>query len=59
MIHHYPITEEEKHELKGTMCPCGPTVDWYHPEGARVMHRRFTPLANTQELANDIAEKHE
>lgn len=40
MIHVYPTNDLRPHELEGTMCPCGPTVEWDHPE-AIVIHRSW------------------
>lgn len=42
MIHVYPSEEEHEHELEGTSCPCGPSVDWSEPE-AIVTHERLHP----------------
>lgn len=45
MIHVYPIRDEREHELEGTMCPCGPRVEWHDPKTGRphaqalVIHR--------------------
>lgn len=38
MIHLYPVWEEDQHELEGTSCPCGVSVDWSEPE-AIVTHQ--------------------
>ncbi|MDD5705980.1 MAG: hypothetical protein PHR35_08650 [Kiritimatiellae bacterium] len=31
MIHVFPIGDERKHETEGTMCWCGPHVEWNDP----------------------------
>jgi hypothetical protein len=31
MTHVYPVNDEQEHELEGTMCSCGPTVEWNNP----------------------------
>jgi len=47
MIHVYPVRDEREHELRGTMCPCGPRVEWNDPVTreahveALVVHRAF------------------
>lgn len=47
MIHVYPIKDDQEHELEGTMCPCGPRVEWNDPKTgnahaeALVIHRAF------------------
>jgi hypothetical protein len=38
--HVYPLNDEKPHELQGTTCPCGPRVEWDHPE-ALVIHNAF------------------
>lgn len=40
MSHVYPLNDEKPHELQGTTCPCGPRVEWDHPE-ALVIHNAF------------------
>jgi hypothetical protein len=32
MIHVFPIGDKREHETKGTMCWCGPHVEWSDPE---------------------------
>jgi hypothetical protein len=47
MYHVYPINDEKPHDLKGTMCPCEPRVEWNDPETgeayteALVIHNAF------------------
>ncbi len=47
MYHVYPINDERKHELVGTMCPCRPTVEWADPKTGKayvealVIHNAF------------------
>ena len=31
MIHIIPLNDLREHEEEGTMCPCGPTVEWSDP----------------------------
>jgi hypothetical protein len=40
MIHVLPINDLKPHEEEGTMCPCGPVVEWEHDE-ALVIHNSF------------------
>jgi uncharacterized protein YbaR (Trm112 family) len=32
MLHVYPLNDERPHLLEGTGCPCGPSVEWRHPD---------------------------
>jgi hypothetical protein len=32
MMHVYPVNDEHLHVLEGTMCPCGPDVEWNDPK---------------------------
>jgi hypothetical protein len=32
MYHVYPTNDEKPHNLEGTMCPCGPRVEWNDPD---------------------------
>ena len=47
MYHVYPVNDEREHELEGTMCPCGPRVEWSDPKTgaayaeALVIHNAF------------------
>lgn len=47
MIHVYPLNDEKAHELEGTTCHCGPSVEWSDPETgeayseALVIHNAF------------------
>jgi len=47
MYHVYPVNDEKPHELEGTMCPCGPRVEWNDPKTgepyaeALVIHNSF------------------
>jgi len=38
MMHVYPVNEEDRHELEGTMCPCEPKVLWEDPKTGQVLN---------------------
>ncbi len=45
MIHVYPVDEAHRHELEGTCCPCGVSVDWTEATPI-VTHRRFEDVTH-------------
>lgn len=56
MLHVYPIAEASLHELEGTMCHCGPSVEFQdpitgeqHPE-AIVIHKHLKQDTHEQSL---------
>ncbi len=49
MIHVYPLNDLKEHELEGTMCPCGPRIDWTNPE-AIVIHNAWDLREVNEEL---------
>lgn len=54
MIHVYPTNDEKPHDLEGTMCPCGPRVEWNDPETGEaypeglVIHNRMAISPNNE-----------
>ena len=52
MIHVYPLDEESRHNLTGTLCECMPTVDFNGSE-AIVVHNAFDGREMFEQLAEN------
>jgi hypothetical protein len=58
MTHIYPLNDEQEHELEGTMCPCGPRLEFKHPVTGQVYPEALV-IHNTFDFRHVVEEAEE